>query len=372
MSPVLRETMRPLRAAAKTTTFLLKVYPMLPSRPVDWLTPSPLIERVRYPTCVDGQRTYVEGELYRPPGPGPHPGMMICLGVVPFGIDHPQVPRLGAALARAGFAALMYWSPTMRDRRLDPQDGENIALAYEWLVDQPIIDPARSGLMGTCVGGTFALLAAARPRIRERVAFVAAYAPYSSMWTLTRDIVTATRSWGPLRQPWPVDPLTRTVFVRSLTAGLAAPEADLLRRTMLGEGEHVDPDLDLQPLSEEGRAIYPLLGRLSGAEAQAAVQRLPPALSARLAALSPLECVQDIQTPIIVILHDRDDVVIPVGESRRLWAALAGRPGVSYTEFTLFQHMDPSKGRLSPLGLLRQLVKFYRAVYPVFRLAAVR
>jgi len=42
---------------------------------------------------------------------------------------------------------------------------------------------------------------------------------------------------------------------------------------------------------------------------------------------------------------------------------------VSYTEFTLFQHMDPTKGRLSRLGLMRQLGRFYRAIYPVFRQA---
>ena len=369
LTHVLTDSKRPIRAAAKTTTFLLKVYPMLPSRPVDWLTAPPVIERVRYPTRVGGQPTQAEGDLYRPAGPGPHPGMLICLGVVPFGVDHPQVPRLGAALARAGLAALIYWSPTMRDRRLDPEDIENIALAYQWLVDQPAIDPTRSGLMGTCVGGSFALMAAARARIRDRVAFVVAYAPYSSMWTLTQDIVTATRSGGTVRQPWPVDPLTRTVYVRSLTAGLDPPEADLLRRAAVGEGE--PGDLAPQQLSEEGRAVYPLLGRLSSADAQAALQHLPPALHARLAALSPLQYVQEIQAPLLVVLHDRDDLVIPVGESRRLRAALAGRAGVRYTEFTLFQHMDPSKGRLSPLGLLRQLGKFYHAVYPVFRLAAV-
>ena len=108
----------------------------------------------------------------------------------------------------------------MRDRRLNPEDIENIALAYDWLMDHPAIDATRSGLMGTCVGGSFALMAAASPRIRDRVAFVVAYAPYSSMWTLTQDIVTCTRSWGTVREPWPVDPLTRTVYVRSLPAGL--------------------------------------------------------------------------------------------------------------------------------------------------------
>jgi dienelactone hydrolase len=50
----------------------------------------------------------------------------------------------------------------------------------------------RSGLMGTCVGGAFALMAAADSRIRDRVAFVCAYVPYASMWTLSLDIASAT------------------------------------------------------------------------------------------------------------------------------------------------------------------------------------
>ena len=104
--------------------FFLKVFPMLPSRPIDWVTRPPVTERVTYPT-IHGQ---AEGDLYRPPGVGPHAGLVVCLGVVPFGVDHPQVPRLGEALARSGFAALLYWSPTMRDFRLDPDDVENIAL----------------------------------------------------------------------------------------------------------------------------------------------------------------------------------------------------------------------------------------------------
>jgi hypothetical protein len=112
----------------------------------------------------------------------------MCLGVVPFGVDHPQIPRLKAALARFGFVALIHWSPAMRDRRLVPEDIENTAAAYDYLVRRPDVDPARSGLFGTCVGGSFALLAAAHASIRDRVAFVGAFAPYSSMWTFVRDI----------------------------------------------------------------------------------------------------------------------------------------------------------------------------------------
>ena len=67
-----------------------------------------------------------------------------------------------------------------------------------------------------------------------------------------------------------------------------------------------------------------------------------------------------------VRMADIGDVVIPVGESRRLRDALAGRPGVRYTELG-FQHLSPFS--LSPLRLLRELARFYRAVYPLFRQA---
>jgi dienelactone hydrolase len=245
---------RPIRAAARTATFFLKLLPMLPSRPVDWVTSPPVIERVKYPT----RHGLVEGELYRPSAHGPHPGIVVCLGVVPFGVDHPQVPRLEAALARAGFAALIYWSPTMRDLRLDPEDIENIALAYHWLLEQPYVDPARSGLMGTCVGGSFALMASASPLIRDRVAFVGAFAPYSSMETFAQDIASATRSYGEVRVPWQVDQLTRKVYVRSLTALLEPGEAERLRNAFSDQVGH----LDSHDLSEDGRAIYPLLTAL--------------------------------------------------------------------------------------------------------------
>ena len=129
---------------------------MLPSWPLDLVTPKPIVDTLIYPTR--GGTT--QGEVYRPSRAGRHAGVVVCLGVVPFGVDHPQVPRLGAALARSGVAALLYWSPAMRDHRLDPADVADIASAYERLINRPSIDAARTGLLGACVGGAFALMAA--------------------------------------------------------------------------------------------------------------------------------------------------------------------------------------------------------------------
>jgi hypothetical protein len=349
-----------IRAVTKAAIFFLKVFPMLPSRPVDWVTKPPAIEKVRYPTCT-GQ---AEGDLYRPSTGGPYPGIVVCLGVVPFGVDHSQVPILGNALARSGFAALLYWSPAMRDFRLDPEDVENIALAYHWFIEQAYVDPARSGLLGTCVGGAFALMAAASSLIRDRVGFIGAYAPYSSMWTFAQDVASATRSYEEGRERWQVDPLTRKVFVHSFTALLEPGEAERFRIAFANERGH----LDGRDLSADGQAVYSLLTAQDADEAETALHHLPPIMQERLAALSPINYLKDIHAPLIVLLHDRGDQVIPVGESRRLLSALADHAGVHYTEME-FSHLDPVKGKLPFLRLVGELRKFFLAVYPLFRQA---
>jgi hypothetical protein len=354
--------MAAVRAHVRAIGFASRLLPILPSKPIDWVTRAPVIERVRYQT----RSAEVQAELYRPPDRGPNPAVLLCLGVIPFGVDHPQIPRLKAALARFGFVALIHWSPAMRDRRLVPEDRENIAAAYDYLLRRPDVDPARSGLFGTCVGGSFALLAAADPSIRDRVAFVGAFAPYSSMWTLARDIASRTRSNDGSIEPWPVDPLTHDVFVRSVTDTLDPPEAERLR-----EDRSTGAEIDLAELSVDGRAVHTLLTAQDRDAAELALQRLPQAMRERLDAMSPLQHLGDIKAALILVGHDRDDLVIPVGESRRLASALSARSGATYTEYAMFQHADPTKRKLSPLRLVRELRRFYLSLYPMFRQAVV-
>jgi hypothetical protein len=349
---------RSVRAWARTLVLFLKVFPFLPSRPIDWVTGAPVIEKVQYPHSSGTAL----GELYRPPTKGPHPGILVCLGVVPFEVDHPQVPVLGRALSRAGFAALLYWSPAMRDFRMDPVDVEDIALAYDWLIHRPDVNEQRSGLLGTCVGGSFALLAAAHPLVRDHVRYLMAYAPFTSMETFAQDIASSSCTTAEGRKPWKVDQITRKVFVHSLTSVLDAQECERLRRILDGSEAPPDPG----SLSSAGEAVYTLLTADGITAAQEAIRSLPAELKDRLRRMSPLEYVDGLRTPLIALLHDRGDQVIPVGESRRLVTALAGYPGLAYTEME-FQHLDPVKGKLPLFKLLREFGKFIRAVYPLIR-----
>jgi len=191
-------------------------------------------------------------------------------------------------------------------------------------------------------------------------------APFASMRTFVRDIASASRPTTFGREAWAVDPLTRKVYVRSVTDTLPAAEAELLRRAVLNETD----DVDAQDLSSDGRRVYDLLRATGVREVDAALKQLPAAMQERLDAMSPLRYLHDVRAPLIVIGHDQDDLVIPVDESRRLRDALIGRRGVEYTEFAMFEHADPTKRHLSPLRMVQQMVKFYRHIYPMFRLAS--
>ena len=60
---------RPIRIVAKAAVFFLKVFPMLPSRPLDWVTPRPVVERLRYKTSHGETRIRSLPTVQRRPAP---------------------------------------------------------------------------------------------------------------------------------------------------------------------------------------------------------------------------------------------------------------------------------------------------------------
>src|SRR5207248_2958135 len=117
---------------------------------------------------------------------------------------------------------------------------------------------------------------------------------------LARDIASASECRDGQRQPWAVDPLTRKVFVHTVTSFLEPAEAELLRT--LCADRHAAPEL--KGLSEGGRMVLPLLTALNPDQADAALQCLPAAMRERLDAMSPASYQPEIRAPQIVLLHD--------------------------------------------------------------------
>lgn len=369
MARALHDATATARAAFRCGVFIAKMIPQ-PTSPVDRITREPVIEKLSFLTATGP----AEAELYRPPTPGPHPGVVAAFGIAPPDAVDPRVAQMGAALARSGFAAMLFWSPSMRDLRLEPSDVDELVTAYQVLLDQPTVDPARSGMTGVCIGASFALMAAADPAIRDRVGFVCAYAPYASMQSFAVDIASGQRHLPEGPEPWEVDPLTWKVYVQAVTGWLPPEDARGLREAfepritwdpsktvvLHAPAGHVDPTA----LSADGRAALRLLA--AGADdVEPALADLPPTARALLTAMSPLAHLDAVRARRIILMHDRFDHVIPVGESRRLSAALADRPGVVYTE--LFMRHLKMPNEFSPLRIARELARFYVAWYPLFR-----
>lgn len=334
------------RTAYHALLFISQVTPSLPR--VTLLQGAPERSAVEIPT-PEGMR---EADLYLPRGEGPFAAVVLFLGVAPAGRDDPRVVNLAEGLARAGMATLVYWSPEKAMERVHEPDVANLAAAHRFLREQPYADPERVGLAGFCVGASFALMAAAHPEARAHVSFVNAFGPYDDLERLL--LAVATRS-----QPSPDGPILWQP--NSLTLRVAQR---MMEESVEEERARASP----ADLARYEAAVALLLAGTDAANARRAIADLPPALRERMARVSPQTHVSEIRAPVL-LMHDRADDLVPVGGSRRLYAVLSERGDARYTEFSLFQHVDPTRP-LPPWEQARELVKLYRHMYAVLRQAS--
>ena len=338
------------RASVKAAMFIPHVFDA-PVKPLEWFTPSPIKERVSFPIPTGA----AIGDVYRPPGDGPFAAVVLFLGVNPAGADDDRVVRLGEALARSNMATMFYWSPIMANGRMVPEDIQNLVAAFEYLSDQDFVDPNRVGIGGFCVGASYSIMAAAQEPIRDKVTFVNAFGPYFNMPDLLTAIASETRSYGDLVQPWQPDKLTREVFVTHMTEDLPDNERILLQQGF-NKGAPI-PDDAVQALSDEGSAVYALLQGVPREEVNAYRARMPAETLERGDRISPSQYIGDLKAQLL-IMHDREDDLVPSFESRRLNDALDDRDNVRHTEFGLFDHVTPEI-RLGPVDTARELRKLF-------------
>ena len=213
------------RTAFHTALFVLQVLD-LPLKPQSWFTGQPVREEVRFPQQMG------EGvaDVYRIPDGKSRAAVLLSLGANAAGRDDADVVNLGNALARAGFVPMFHRSPTMTLRHnIDAGEQKNLVWAFEYLAERDYVDPEKVGMGGFCVGASFALVAAADPRINERVRFVNAFGPYFDAEELMLQIASRSSVYQGQRAPWEPDQLTRRVFANELIETLEdGAEAELL------------------------------------------------------------------------------------------------------------------------------------------------
>jgi predicted alpha/beta hydrolase family esterase len=226
--------------------------------------------------------------------------LVLVPGATPAGKDDPRARRAARLLARMGFDVTLPTIPGLTRGRLRPDDARPVVHALEAAARPSVV-------VAVSVGSGPALLAAADPRVRDRVALVLSLGGYASASELVRFYLTGAYGYG----------------------------------SATGHRQH-DPDLV--------RAFVDANDDLLADPAQ---------LAALLDALSPVRIAREI-TADVVLVHDRDDPVVPYTESVRLADA---RPGTTLVLINGLGHVGAAAGGPD----WRALARLWRVAY---RLAA--
>ena len=246
--------------------------------------------------------------------------LVLVHGFAPDGKDDPRVRDAAALLARAGFDVAVPTIPGLTRGRLGPEDVEPVIGAIAARDAQTVV-------VGVSVGAGPALLAAADPRVRERVSAVLSLGGYASAREVLRFWLTGAYAYAGVHGRVDHDPELVRAFVRA-------------------NADRLDP---------ASRSI------LEAADREAAGRLLdapPPDLQRYLDTVSPLRVTPAIGARLILV-HGRADRAVPYTESLRLAAARPDR--TTLVLVGIVEHVEGTPGR--GWQEVRDLFALWRVMY---------
>lgn len=348
------------RVAAKTMAFLPQVLPGIPVRPLEWVTDDPIRQEVTYP-LESGAGV---ADLYSPNSDGEHGAVLLFLGVNPAGRDDPRVVGLAEALARSGVVVMIPWSENMTQRRVDVQEIDNLVRGFQFLGSLDNVDADKMGMAGFCVGASLTVVAAQDQRISGDVRFVNFFGGYFNAEDLIRSVVTRNRFYDESFETWHPNSLSVEVVSSHLIEGISSgQERRLLSGVFLGGVSPLNGEAD--GLSAEAKAVYSLLSGPEYSEVDDLLNNIPARTRESLATISPSTGIDRLRAKML-IMHDRQDDLVPSEESLRFVEALADNGDTYYTEFSFFQHVDPTRP-VSPPVFLREGFKLFLHMFNIMR-----
>lgn len=335
------------------------------------ITPQPRRGPVTYE--VAGRRR--QGDLYRP-GEVAKAALVLVPGIARAGKDDPRLVALANTLARARFTVLVPDIENLRALRVSPADAVAIADAINYLAghylagDTPAParggrggrgEPATVGLIAISYAAGPAVLAALRPDTRRRVRFVFIVGGYYDSVAVLTFFTTGYYRDRP-GEPWlhrTANAYGKWVFIKSNAGRLRDPgDRAVLERMAERKMGNLEADITdlVAALGAEGRAVYALLANSDPDRVPALIAALPEGVRADIAALDlKRRDLSKIEARLILI-HGRDDAIIPYSESKALAAAAPVEKAALYVVDSL-AHVD-----LGAAGLIDTLI-LWRAAY---------
>jgi pimeloyl-ACP methyl ester carboxylesterase len=273
---------------------------------------------LRREATLDG----VDGDIYLPARSGPP--ILLVHGAAALGKDDPRLVRLARAVARSGRVVFVP-SLVLAERRFVGEDVERIvrgAAALSTRGDQPVT------ILGISYGGSFALVAAADPRLRGHLAQVAVFGAYFDLVGVLQAVTTGASAIDGHLYPWEGPPGARGILEEGATDLLPSDAREEVRRALAtrNPGE----------LEGEARAMYDLLVNRDPSRTASLATRLPEEVRQLLREFSPSSVADRLDVPIIS-MHSLEDPAVPVAESIRLVRAI---PETRLVLVRGFRHVD--------------------------------
>jgi dienelactone hydrolase len=136
---------------------------------------------IRSPHTVPTRRGDVAARFYEPSGSVSRTVLLVP-GIHSMGIEEPRLRALGEDLAGAGVRVMTAALPDLQRYRVTPRSADVIEDTVAWMASQPSLAPdGRVGIVGISFAGGLSIVAAGRPSIRDRTAFVVSFGGHGDL-----------------------------------------------------------------------------------------------------------------------------------------------------------------------------------------------
>jgi acetyl esterase/lipase len=306
-------------------------------------------------------------DIYEPATPVPLlPGVREGLVIIPGVGDNrqdPQLINLSLALAHSGIVVENITTPTLINNDISAGDSDAVVQAFTFLSHWPGVGADRVGIAGFSGGGSLACLAAADPRIGDRVSFLALFGTYFNAETVLRAYGRRAITVDGHTVPWYPSQYPLQVLADVMADGLPPGDGSLLVSAFVLGGKPLTGK-ELMQMSPSAVAAYHLLKGDEPNRVQENIVALSPQLHTLLNMLSPSSVITKIHAP-IYLLHSRDDSSLPVTESQVFAATLARiHHPYDFVQFGIFQHVQV-EANPSITQLLSDTPSLFRVLYEV-------
>ena len=321
-------------------------------------TPEPKRQATSY--RVAG-RTY-QGDLYRP-GEEAAAALVLVPGAAEQGRDDPRLVAFAMTLARVRFLVLVPDIESLRELKVRPGNVRDVGDALRHLADHPegAGRPLGAVAFSYAVGPT--LLAAARPPLAGRVDFILAVGGYYDLEAVLTFATTGEfEEDGRWRRREP-NRYGKWVFVAANLERLDHPgDRRLFWRMIERKRDDLEAPVDdlAAGLTPAGQNLYRFITNRDRGQVDDLIAALPAAIRADIAALDlSRQDLSSLQAHLILV-HGRNDPIIPPSESRALARALPPEQTDLFLARGLM-HVDVAPGLLGSWTLWRAVLALLRA-----------